>query len=369
MTMSVEDRFNLIVRNTQEVVTREELWGKLERGEKLKGYIGYEPSGLVHIGWLIWMYKVRDLVEAGVDFTILEATWHAHINDKLGGDLNLIRSSTKIVRAVLEAIGVSPGMVKYVDAEDLASDKEYWGLLIRVAKKNTLHRVRRAMTIMGRRAEDAEIDASKLLYPMMQVSDIYYLDLDLALGGMDQRKAHMLARDTAEKLGVKKPIAIHTPILTGLKGVGRMDVAGKDKDEILAMVKMSKSKPEYTIFVHYPPEKIREVVRKAYCPPRQVEFNPIMEINKYLLFPQPGFQLVVERPAKYGGTVVYPSYEELEKDYIEGKLHPADLKKATAEALVKLLEPIRERLLSDKETRETIISIERFYGLNITPES
>jgi len=364
--MSAEERFKLITRNAQEVITNKELMEKLETGGKLKGYIGYEPSGLVHIGWLIWMFKVKDLVDAGVDFTVLEATWHAHINDKLGGDLDLIRKSTKIVRAVFEAIGVSEDKLHYIDAEDLASDKDYWALLIKVAKNNTLHRVKRAMTIMGRKAEEAEIDASKVLYPMMQVSDIFYLDLDIALGGMDQRKAHMLARDTAEKLGMKKPIAIHTPILTGLKGVGRMDVAGKDKDEILAEVKMSKSKPEYTIFVHYPPEKIREVIRRAYCPARQTEYNPVIEINKYLLFQQDGFKLVVERPAKYGGTVVYDSFEDLERDFREGKLHPADLKNATANALIDFLAPIRERLLSDKETLDTIITIEKYYGLNIT---
>lgn len=366
MAPSIEDRLNLIVRGTQEVVTRNELIEKLEAGERLKGYIGYEPSGLVHIGWLIWMFKVKDLVDAGVDFTVLEATWHAHINDKLGGDLDLIREATKIVRAVFEAIGVSEDKLHYVDAEELASDKDYWALLIKVAKNNTLHRVRRAMTIMGRKAEEAEIDASKLLYPMMQVSDIFYLDLDIALGGMDQRKAHMLARDTAEKLGMKKPVAIHTPILTGLSGLGRMDVTGKEKDEILAEVKMSKSKPEYTIFVHYPPEMVANVVKRAYCPARQIEYNPIIEINKYLLFRQDGFSLVVERPAKYGGTITYHTFSELEKDFREGRLHPADLKNATAKALVDLLKPIRERLLTDKRTRETIVKIEEYYGLNIT---
>ncbi|MCE4604233.1 MAG: tyrosine--tRNA ligase, partial [Aeropyrum sp.] len=85
--MDVDRRLELIARNTVEVVTREELREKLESGVKLKGYIGYEPSGIVHIGWLVWIFKVKDLVDAGVDFTVLEATWHAYINDKLGGDL------------------------------------------------------------------------------------------------------------------------------------------------------------------------------------------------------------------------------------------------------------------------------------------
>jgi len=352
--MSVEERLQLITRNTVEVITLEELRSKLEAGEKLRGYIGYEPSGLTHVGWLVWMFKVKDLVDAGVDFTVLEATWHAYINDKLGGNMDLIRGATRIIRLTMEALGLPVERIRFVDAEELVSDKRYWETLIRVAKKNTLHRVKRAMTIMGRKMDEADLDSSKIIYPLMQVTDIFYLDLDLALGGLDQRKAHMLARDTAEKLGFKKPIAVHTPIISSLRGAGRMETAGLSKDEAAALFKMSKSDPGSTIYLHEDPESIRRKIRRAYCPARQLEGNPIIEINRYILFARPGFRLVVERPEKYGGTVVYESIEDLERDFAEGRLHPADLKKATAEALIELLRPVRERLLGDPAVREYI---------------
>jgi len=329
----------------------------------LKGYIGYEPSGIIHIGWLIWMRKVKDLVEAGIDFTVLEATWHAMINDKLGGNLDLIRKSSELIKAVFEAVGVPIEKIHFVDAEDLVSDKNYWAILLKVAKKNSLHRIRRALTIMGKKAEDAELDSSKIIYPLMQVTDIFYLDLDIALGGLDQRKAHMLARDTAEKLGFKKPIAIHTPILTGLGGAGRMETSKMDKDEIMASAKMSKSKPQQTIYIHYKPDTIRMLIKKAYCPKGVVEFNPILEINKYLLFTQENFKLIVERPEKYGGTIIYDSYEKLEEDYRNGLLHPADLKQATAEALIKMLEPIREKLLSKPRIIQILKELEPFHNI------
>jgi tyrosyl-tRNA synthetase len=98
----VEERLKIITRNLAEVVTLEELREKLARGEPVKGYLGFEPSGLFHIGWLIWAYKVKDLVEAGVEFYLLAATWHAWINDKLGGNMELIRKAAKHVIHVLE---------------------------------------------------------------------------------------------------------------------------------------------------------------------------------------------------------------------------------------------------------------------------
>ncbi|MCQ4343749.1 MAG: tyrosine--tRNA ligase, partial [Sulfolobales archaeon] len=88
-----QNRLQLIIRNTEEIVTLDELKQKLESGERLKGYIGFEPSGLFHIGWMIWAYKLRDLVNAGIKMNVLVATWHAWINDKLGGDLELIRKA------------------------------------------------------------------------------------------------------------------------------------------------------------------------------------------------------------------------------------------------------------------------------------
>ncbi len=354
--MDDTDRFNLIKRNLVEVVTEGELKKKIETGNRIKGYIGYEPSGLIHIGWLVWMFKVKDLVDAGVEFTVLEATWHAYINDKLGGDMRLIRESATLTREIMGALGIPVDKIAFMDAEKLASDKDYWGLVIRVSKNASLSRIKRALTIMGRKASEADIDASKLIYPAMQVADIIYMDLDLALGGMDQRKAHMLQRDLAEKLGVKKVIALHTPLITGLQGTGRMDTTA-DIDDVYVDIKMSKSRPETTILVHEPPEAIEAKLRKAYCPPRQVEYNPVIEINRYILFQQPGFKLEVERPRKYGGPVTYTSYKDLEDDYRRGELHPLDLKKATSKALAELLKPVRDKIERRKELIEAIEEI------------
>ncbi len=355
--MDVEERLKLIKRNTVEIVTEKELKEKLEKGEKLKGYIGFEPSGLFHVGWMVWAKKVDDLVKAGVDMRILAATWHAWVNDKLGGDLELIRDAAKYVWHVLKALGLPMDKIKWVYAEDLVSDSDYWAMVLKVAKNTSLARMKRALTIMGRKMEEAELDSSKLIYPAMQATDIIYMDLDIALGGLDQRKAHMLQRDVAPKVGAKKVIAVHTPLLTSLQGGKRMDVKG-EIDDYMAEVKMSKSKPETAIFVHDSPEDIWRKLKKAYCPAKEVEFNPVLDIVKYVIFPWREYQeFVVERPEKFGGTVTYSSYEELEKDFAEGKLHPLDLKKATAKYLSEILEPVRNYFEENKEAKELYLKI------------
>lgn len=328
--MDSETRYELVSRNAEEIVTPEELRTLLQTNDSPRGYIGFEPSGLVHAGWMICARKITDLVEAGFDFTIFFADWHAYINDKFGGDINKIRLCASYMEDCFEALGVPRDKVRFEFASVLMDDIAYWEKLINIGKASSLMRVKRAMTIMGRTEDEAEVDSSKVLYPLMQAADIFAMDLDVAYAGMDQRRAHMLARDAADKLRWKKPIALHTPLLPGLKGANRMDpVAGK----------MSKSDPDSGILIHDSPEDIRRKVSKAFCPPES-EGNPIMDMCKMIVFPRKG-SLHIERPAKFGGPLEFQSYAELEQVYKGGKLHPMDLKSGTASAMVEILEPVR----------------------------
>lgn len=318
--------FELVTRNAEEIVTEEELEDVLDQDAKT-AYIGFEPSGTAHLGWLICARKVRDLQEAGFDVTILLADWHAQINDKLDGDMDRIQACGTYMEEAMKALGVRED-VKYVYASEWVADPEYWATVLRVAKATSLNRIKRSMTIMGRKAEDADIDYGKTIYPAMQVADIYYGDFDLALGGLDQRSAHMLARDVASKLDLEPPVALHTPLLPSLTETGdRMDpTAGK----------MSKSKPESGVFLHDTPDEVETKLNEAYCPQGETEGNPVLDMLRLVVWPEID-TFVVERPEKYGGDLIFEAYDEVEAAFADGELHPLDLKGAVADALNEIL--------------------------------
>lgn len=330
--MKVEERLELILRNSAEVITPEELETLLHAKAHPTAYIGFEPSGFVHTGQLLCVDKIIELNRAGVGVTVLLADWHAYINDKLGGSLENIRACGAYLEECFRAVGVQPELTKFVYASDLVDDAAYWERFIRIGKSCSLLRVKRAMTIMGRTEEDADIDASKLMYPPMQVADIFALGVDIAYAGLDQRRAHMLARDVAEKLHWPKPIALHTPLISGLQGGVRMDPAE---------AKMSKSHPDNAIFLHDPEADIARKLERAFCPPQE-EGNPVLEHARYLLFDGRG-PLSVDRPAKYGGSASYGGYQELLGAYKSGELHAQDLKGAVSSALAARLRPVREQ--------------------------
>ncbi|MBI2019161.1 tyrosine--tRNA ligase, partial [Candidatus Daviesbacteria bacterium] len=116
-------------------------------------------------------------------------------------------------------------------------------------------------------------------------------------------------------------------------------------------------KPDSAVFITDSPDEIKRKVNNAYCPEGIVEFNPILDWTKNLIFYNPS-SLTVTRPEKFGGDITYSSYEELEKDYAEKKLHPMDLKNTVAEWLIQKLEPAR-KYFEDPLRKAALEEIER----------
>src|SRR3989344_7096680 len=118
--MDTEKRFELIKRNTEEILGEDELKEMLKKGEKLKHYIGFEISGKPHLGHgLVCMAKVKDLMDAGIDCSIFLADWHSWINDKLGGNLGVIKKVAagyfkEVMIAAYKCVGGNPKDLKFV---------------------------------------------------------------------------------------------------------------------------------------------------------------------------------------------------------------------------------------------------------------
>jgi tyrosyl-tRNA synthetase len=358
--MDLEHRLSLVIRNTQEIVTYEELHVLLETETKPKTYWGFESSGLIHIGMgLVCGSKIKDMVEAGFDFTIFLADWHSWINNKLGGNMENIRLCGAYFKDCFTALGVKPESVHYVWASDLAEDIGYWEKVVRIAKSVSVQRTWRALPIMGRDMSLTDMETAWIYYPCMQAADIFQMQLPVACAGIDQRKAHMLARDAAEKLDWKKPVCVHTPLLIGLQGLQKSEKQFDENAETNLQIssKMAKSLPKTCIFVHDTPEEICTKILAAYCPPKEVRGNPVLEIAKLTIFAEKK-TLEIPRLSKYGGPQNYESYEAVEKAYMNGSLHPLDLKEGVAKALADILKPVREYFKTNPRNLEKMKKIE-----------
>src|SRR3989344_795242 len=310
--IETEKRLELIRRNAAEIVTEEELKILLEKKKKPVVYCGYEPSGPLHLGHFVTIIKLMDFEKAGFKVKILLADIHAFLNRK--GNEEEIKKEVENWKKTIKAIGLNAEVVL---GSSFQFSKDYLLDVFRLSQALTINRGLRSMQEIARDIENATI--SQLLYPIMQVVDIKHLNCDVAEGGLEQRKVHMIGKDMKDVLK-HDFIAVHTPLITSLKGPGE---------------KMSKSIPGSGISVLDSYEEIKKTIKNAYCPEKTKEENPILQIAKLLLFPLLK-KLKIKRDKKFGGDLEFDDYEKLEKSYIEGKLHPLDLKNAVAEHLEKI---------------------------------
>ena len=108
------------------------------------------------------------------------------------------------------------------------------------------------------------------------------------------------------------------------------------------IVKMSKSDPDSAIFIFDSEDTIRKKISRAYCPVAEIKGNPVLDIIKHIIFPYYGKDFVIDRPREKGGEIIPHDYDELEIEFMQRRIHPADLKAATGEALIGLLLPARK---------------------------
>lgn len=366
--LSKEEKIKLISRNCQEILTEEDLGQLIDSGTQLSHYIGFEISGMVHLGTgLVSMGKIRDFLLAGVKCRIFLADFHSYLNNKLGGDWERIRWATENyfkegLIASLKCWGVDSNQIEFINGKDLYENNlTHWETFMEVGKHVTLSRNMRSISIMGKN-KGTDVEMATLFYPPLQVADIFTMKVNLAHAGMDQRKAHVVARQVASKLKINplkngkgeiiSPVAVHHNLIAGLSGPEKVDKS-QNTEEAAIDLKMSKSKPGSAIFVHDTPDMIREKIKKAYGPPEDIVLNPLINWVETLVFwGEKGGNFIVNRPERYGGSIVYTETDSLITDYKNGKLFPLDLKNALMDWLIEKLEPARKYFDENTQARE-----------------
>lgn len=358
--MDIETKIELIKRApTEEIITEQNLRQLLETKNSPNHYIGYEISGLLHVGSLILPgIKIKDFIQASCNCTVFLGDWHAWINNKLEGDWDKIQKAAKYYE---EAFKLVDKKIKIVLGSDLYhNNDDYWKDVIKVSKHSTLARITRCLTIMGRK-EDEKLDFAQFIYPPMQAADMKALDIDIVHAGMDQRKVHMLARDIFPKLKWKPPVALHHHLIPGLLKPEREGYDENEKLDLSISSKMSKSKPWTCIFIHDTENQILDKMKKAWCPERQIENNGVLEMVKYIIFREfKSFE--VEREKRFGGNIEFNSYDEVEKAFVNGSLHSLDLKIAVGKYMNKIIEPFRKHF--EKPANAKLLDV--YKGTEIT---
>lgn len=352
----------MIVGSVDETIGIDHLVNCIADGTSMAGdgtvrcYVGFEPSGKAHIGWKVLSLQLRRMLDADTNVLIFLADWHAWVNDKYDGNMDDIQTTARYMEETFRALlghpeeGDGPGQLRFLYASSLMDSGDYWARVLRCSKGATLAMVRKTFTIMGRDEASSDHDLSKFFYPAMQASDIFELNIDIALGGMDQRKAHMFMRDVATKWNWKKATCLHTPIISSLKASGtRMESFDH---------KMSKSDPSGAILLHDEAKPLRKKMQKhAYLDPAD-DHSPVYELAEHVVLPEWGEIRVTPNP-KFGEPSTWTDLKQFKAAVSDGTLHPLDAKLGVADGISRGLKTVEEHFANHPETLDAVTALRK----------
>jgi len=330
--MNLEAKLKIITEGTEEIVTKDRLKHIIETKKNPVSYWGVAPTGSPHIGYYRAIVKQMDLIKAGFRHKILIADLHAYLDD-MKSPWSEIHIRGQIYKKCFQLLGLDGPNVEYIIGSEFQLNKEYH---LETLKSSALVTCTRAIRAASEVVRITEPNVSSVLYPIMQSLDCWALDVDLAYAGIDNRHVYMLASQLLPKLGHKVPIFLFTPL--GLSLSGNKKMSASDKNNKLELFASE--------------EEIKNKINKAFCSEGETINNPILEYVRYLIFPRID-EFIIKRSSKYGGNASFVLYKDLEGSFKEKKVHPQDLKNATADYLIEILKPIREYFKENKELLKT----------------
>jgi len=334
--MDEKERFELITRNLQEVIGEKDLNELLKEKKEISVYWGTMPTGSISIAYFFPMMKIADFLKAELKVKILLADLHGAL---AGVPWEILEKRhnyyEKAIIMLLKTLNVNIKKLEFVKGSDLQLQGKYFHDLLKLSTYTTINEAKHAASEVVKLGDNPKM--AGVIYPLMQALDEEYLKVDAQFGGMDQRKIMVYAREYLPKIGYNPRIDLINPLIRGLVGE-----------------KMSSSIEATKIDLLDDEETVKKKINKAEC----VEGDPnngIMAMLKYLIFilkKDRNEKFLIERSEKYGGNKTYNSYEEVEKDFVDKKLHPMDLKNALAKEIIILLKNFREDKIIHKLHKE-----------------
>ena len=290
----------------------------------------------------------------------------------MGGDLHKIGIVGEYLIEVWKAAGMDLENVEFRWASEEITENAhvYWPLMLDVARRFNITRIKKCCQIMGRM--EGNLTSAQVLYPLMQCTDVFFLKADICQLGVDQRKVNMLAREYCDAAKKKfKPVILSHHMLYGLK-------KGQEK--------MSKSDPDSAVFMEDTVEDVERKIGKAYCPTvTEVEGeeaaacgaeeedagkesmhltqdtlkNPILDYIQNIVLSPPGSSFTCATSASPDGQT-FSDYEEVKACFLNGDITPDQLKKGLVDSLNKLLQPVRDHFTNDENAKRLLEQVREF---------
>jgi tyrosyl-tRNA synthetase len=217
-----------IQRGTEEILVEEEFTKRFHQKKPLKIKVGFDPTAPdLHLGHTVIINKMRQFQEFGHEVIFLIGDFTGMIGDPSG--VNETRPVLTREQIDENAATYEKQIFKILD-KDLTRIEfnSSWmqqvnsSKLIEIASKYTVARMLERDDFKHRFKTGNPISIHELLYPLVQAYDSVALEVDVELGGTDQKFNLLVGRHLQKLYGQPPQTAITLPLLEGLDGVKKM---------------------------------------------------------------------------------------------------------------------------------------------------
>lgn len=227
--MSDTNQFEeLLTCGVSDVIDRQHLVSRLERGDKLRVKLGIDPtSSDIHLGFAAVLWKLRQFQDLGHQIVLIIGDATAQVGDPAGKNITRPVLTAKQVKAYAETYLEQIGKIIDIDKTEIHWNNQWFKQLdlaglIKLMSQSTAAQILERDDFAKRLAAGSDIYLHELLYPLMQAYDSVQIMADLELGGSDQRFNILAGRDLQRKMGQPPQDMLLIPLLAGTDGVQKM---------------------------------------------------------------------------------------------------------------------------------------------------
>lgn len=223
-----EETKTLLERGVSEVIVKDQLAKRLESGEKLRIYLGIDPTGSdLTIGHAVPLRKLKQFQDLGHQVVLLFGTFTAQIGDPTGKSETRKPLTLEDIEKNMETYLEQAAKVLDIDKVEIVKNGDWltdmsFADVLKLAGTFTVSQMLQRDMYQERIKAGKEINLVEFMYPLMQGYDPIPVKADIQIGGTDQLFNLMAGRKIMEAYGVKPQHVITVPILEGLDGHEKM---------------------------------------------------------------------------------------------------------------------------------------------------
>ena len=206
---------NLLTRNVEDIIVKEELEQKLNSGKKLRIKLGIDPTNpQIHIGRAVALWKLKEFQDLGHKVTLVIGTFTGVIGDASDKDSERPMVDKKVIEDNAKLYAEQISKILDIKKVEFFYNGDWFNKMklqdfFKLTSLFTIQQMTERENFAKRIMANKPVGIHETLYPMLQGYDSVEMKTDIEVGGTDQL-FNLLAGRTVQKAYDMDPQSVMT---------------------------------------------------------------------------------------------------------------------------------------------------------------